>query len=78
MSLGRILTFSRLNASAESHKNEGFLKSIWHKFTDDPEHKAETSNDFTEGKDSEKSAPGNDKKTGSKDESKKDATPKKE
>lgn len=78
MSFDVILTFSRSNASAESHKNEGFLKSIWHKLTDDPEHKAESRHDSTEGKGSEKPASGKDKKTGSKDESKKDATSKKE
>jgi len=24
--------------SADSHKNEGFLKSVWQKFTDNPAH----------------------------------------
>lgn len=39
MNVGR----SSSDTSGESHKNEGFLKSIWHKLTENPEHEAETS-----------------------------------
>jgi molecular chaperone DnaJ len=27
------------STSAEDHKNEGFLKSVWHKITDHPAHR---------------------------------------
>jgi hypothetical protein len=41
--LSHVLTVPSSDTSGESHKNEGFLKSIWHKLTENPEHEAETS-----------------------------------
>lgn len=51
---------SSSDASAEDHKNEGFLKSIWHNLTNHPAHQK------PEGKaDDTSSATGSDKKSGS-------------
>ncbi|KAK0671144.1 putative mitochondrial DnaJ-like protein 1 precursor [Cercophora samala] len=38
-------------SSAESHKNEGFLKSLWHNLTNNPEHMREKDNDEANKKD---------------------------
>jgi molecular chaperone DnaJ len=32
------LSSSNSESSSDSHKNEGFLKSVWHKLTDHPAH----------------------------------------
>ncbi|KAG0649479.1 hypothetical protein D0Z07_4507 [Hyphodiscus hymeniophilus] len=85
MNVGRSSTSDASNPE-ESHKNEGFLKSIWHKLTDNPEHLAQNSGDSTkpatESKDHGNSTPPKEKSDGSKDEgkadSKKDERPKKE
>lgn len=37
--------------SAESHENEGFLKSLWHKVTDHPAHREDATKNDTVKKD---------------------------
>jgi molecular chaperone DnaJ len=38
--------------NADSHKDEGFLKSVWHKLTDNPTHKDAAKNDSPNSKNS--------------------------
>lgn len=47
---------------SEDHKNEGFLKSIWHNLTNHPAHQKQPSDKDGEGKSTSKSE-GNQKKT---------------
>ena len=63
-----ILIIPSSESDTDSHRNEGFLKSVWHKFTDSPGHKEATEQAKDEGKakDEEK-----DKKTTPKDKEKK-------
>jgi molecular chaperone DnaJ len=71
------LPFSRSGSSAgDSHKNEGFLKSMWHKFTDNPEHNSEDSTKTND--DSKGSGKSSSTKDGGKEDSAKDENPKKD
>jgi molecular chaperone DnaJ len=66
-----ILTLGSSEVAENSDKNEGFLKSMWHKLTDDPAHKAATSGESTKS---------DDKKSAEEDKNnpKKEDSPKKE
>lgn len=54
---------------SEDHKNEGFLKSIWHNLTNHPAHQKQPSDKDGEGKSASKSEDGQNQ---TKDEKKKD------
>lgn len=53
------------STSTEDHKNEGFLKSIWHNLTNHPAH------DQNQPAEGDKKTPGSEEKKKSDDESKK-------
>jgi len=41
----RLLTWLLSSTTSEEHKNEGFLKSVWHKLSGDPAHTEAAVND---------------------------------
>lgn len=59
MNLKRTSPTDSTDASADSHKNEGFLKSLWHKVTDNPDH--------AKSEESSSDGPAKDNKTPKKD-----------
>jgi len=64
----RIMNVGRSSSeTSDSHKNEGFLKSVWHKLTENPGHKDEAKENSTEsnkkdGENSSRKADKNEKK----------------
>jgi len=76
----RIMNVGRPSSdtSAGDHKNEGFLKSMWHKLTENPEHMAQNSEDSSKQSPSGKAASTQDGASGSKDEGKSAPTKKDE
>ena len=54
---------SGTSSTSEDHKNEGFLKSIWHNLTNNPAHTAEAEGKKkTTGSEEKKTAGGEEKK----------------
>lgn len=54
MNVGRSSSSESASSSTESHKNEGFLKSVWHKLTDNPAQTKDGAGDKPAAKDMSK------------------------
>lgn len=63
-----LLSTSDAASTSDDHKNEGFLKSVWHKLTDNPAHSTKDQETSTSSKvDSPKADEGSKDKEGKKD-----------